>query len=437
MVGLTLDEAGAELAKQLMRLGSIERQVSADGDGRIIDQTPAAGAAASLGVAIDVVVKVPPTVPDLRGLKEDAVTARLAEQQLALNDVGYQLAPDLPSQTVIRQDPEPGTKIANGQTVNIVLAVTAPPPDRPDLVAVPTLSNLSVAQADQNLQLVGLTLQLDRTPTDDRPHRVTAQAPSPGRFVKIGTPVTALVEPIDKVNVPDLFGIDQASIETVLADNFLEVGQRTWALSTKPEGTVVDQEPLAGTEVAFGIPIDITLSASSLIPDLTGLTPEEASPILGGQSLQLGGIDEVFSLRWPGTIVAQVPEPDTPTGTDGVVKVEVVGLVGPLTAGGSLLLALAGVIWFKTRQSDHGGAPHSVQPPPVYGIAKSAPARPAFNRTARAARPEAAPSSEPNYVVNIDPGNQVIQTDAPNLVKPSIRLRGRADPGEQTLAIEP
>ena len=442
LVGMSLDEAGAELAKQLMRLGNIEREITADGDGRIVRQTPAAGAPVNLGVAIDVVVRMAPTVPNLLGLRSDSVTARLAEQRLTVNEVNYQLAPETLDQTVIRQDPPPGTTIENGNTVNIVLAVTGPPPDRPDLVAVPRLSGLSVKQAEQNIGLSGLILRIDGNPITDQPHQIATQVPEPGRFVKAGAPVTAFVEAIDTIIVPDLFGIDQSTVGTALADAFLETGEQTWELSTKPQGTVIKQDPLAGTEVSFGNPIDIVLSASALIPDLTGMTPEEATPILAGQALQLGGVKETFSLRWPGTIVSQSPPPDTPTGAEDVVRVEVVGMVGPLSAGGLLLLALAGVIWVKARQPGQAAAtaPHAGgRPPPVYGIAKSAaPPRPTFNRTTRAARPEtAAPAApEPSYVVALDTGTQVIQTDAPNLVKPSIRLRGRADPGEQKLVIE-
>lgn len=438
LVGLTPDEAGAELAKQLMRLGKIERQVAADGDNRIVTQSPEAGAPATLGIAIDVVVRVPPEVPDLVGLKEDAVAARLSEQQLTLTDVGYILAPNLPDQTVILQEPSPGTLVTSGDEIKIVLAVSQPPANRPDLVSVPTLLNLTVAQADQNTKAAGLLLQLDGNPTDDQPHRVTTQSPEPGYFVKAGSVITALASPIDKVVVPNLTGISESIIDTMLTNTFLSEGERSWSLSGKPEGTVVGQDPAAGTEVDLGVAIDIVLSASSLIPDLRGLTPEEATPVLGGQSLQLGGIKEVFSLRWPGTIVSQLPLPDSPAGANSIVKVEVVGLVGPLSAGGTLLLALAGVVWFRTRQSAQYRPAQTAPPPPVYGIAKSAAARPAFNRTARAARPEAAPppSSKPVYIIDVDTGNQVIQTDAPNLVKTSIRLRGRADPGEQRLAIE-
>ena len=360
----------------------------------------------------------------------------LAEQQMTLGEIGYQLAPETLEQTIIRQDPLPGALIANGTTVKIVMAVTGPPPDRSDLVAIPRLSDLTVSQADENLKLAGLLLKLDGTTTTDRPHRITTQAPEPGRFVTIGTQVTAFVEPIDKVIVPDLVGIDETSVDTALTETFLIGGERAWALSTKPEGTVIDQAPSAGTEVAFGVPVDVTLSASSLIPDLSDVTPEEATRILADQSLQLGEVEEVFSLGLPGTIVAQIPEADTPAGTDSVVKVQVVGLMGPLTAGGLFLIALASIVWFKTRQAGQAGASlPSAQPPPVYGIAKSAAQRPAFNRTAKAARPAAEPAApaEPHYVVELDPGNQVIQTDAPNLVKPSIRLRGRADPGSRNL----
>ncbi len=440
VVGMTPDEAGAELAKQLMRLGDIERQVTAGGNNRIIAQTPAAGAPAALGVAINVVVQIPPTVPDLVGLDENSVTARLAEQQLSALEVGYRLAPDLPPQTVILQEPDPGTVINNGETIKIVLAVSSRPPNRPDLVAVPTLSNLSVAQAEQSLTAAGLTPQFDGNVATDQPHRIGTQTPGPGEFVPKGTVVTALATPIDKIIVPNLTGLDESIVERLLSSSFLEQGERSWSLSSKPEGTVVAQEPSAGAEVDLGVVVNVVLSASSLIPDLRGLTPEEATPVLGSQSLKLGGIEEVFSLRWPGTIVSQLPEPDSPAGIDSIVEVEVVGLTGPLTAGGSLLLALAGVVWFGTRQSSGQQArPVSTPPPPpVYGIAKSATARPAFDRTARSARPEAAapPSSAPEYIVDIDNGNQVIQTDAPNLVKTSIRLRGRADPGEQRLAIE-
>ena len=111
LVGLSLEEAGAELAKKLMRLGNVERRTTADGDGRIIDQTPAPGAPASFGVGIDVVISEPPTVPDLRGLPPEAVAAKLADKQLVLSTVDFQLAPDQVDQTVLSQDPPPGSAV--------------------------------------------------------------------------------------------------------------------------------------------------------------------------------------------------------------------------------------------------------------------------------------------------------------------------------------
>ena len=323
-----------------------------------------------------------------------------------------------------------------------MLAVSTPPPDRADLVPVPDVTRLTAAQADQAVKGVGLVLQLEGSADEARPNRVTTQAPTAGRLITIGSPVIAQLEPIDEVLVPDLLGVAQEAVDTRLADAFLAVGQQDWRLSTQPDGTVINQNPLPGTPVAFGKTVNVVFSASALIPDLSGLTPERADPILTSQSLQLGGIKETFSFGWPGTIVGQAPAADSPARVDSIVRVEVVGLAGPLTASGTLLLALAGLVWFRARQGGGGGmagATAAPTPPPVYGISRSAPARPAFDKTARAARPAAAAATRPqaDYVVNVDAGTQVTQTDASSLVKSSIRLRGRTDPGEQTLAIEP
>ena len=119
--------------------------------------------------------------------------------------------------------------------------------------------------------------------------------------------------------------------------------------------------------------------------------------------------------------------------------VSVVGLTGPLGAAGSLLLLIAGVVWYRARQGGgYAGAAvagSTPKPPPVYGIAKSAAAGAALGRKPRATKPAAGPLVD--YVVHADPGTQVTQTDAPTLIKSAIRIRGRTDPGEQSLAIDP
>ena len=450
LIGLSLEDAGAELAKQLMRLGKVERRVIADGNGRIVDQSPAPGAPGSFGVGIDVVISEPPTVPDLRGLTPEAVASKLAERQLVLADINYQLSSDQLDQTVLSQDPLPGSAVVNGGTISVVLAVTAPPPDRPDLVPVPKVTSMTAGQADQALKSAGLLLQLEGSESSDRPSRVTGQAPEAGRLIQIGTPVVAQLEAIDEVVVPDLSGVLVDAVDSKLADAFLALGRQEWRLSNQPDGTVINQNPAPGTPVAFGNAIDLVFSASSLVPDLTGLTPEEARPVLISQSLRLESTREIFSLRWPGTIVDQNPGANSPARLNSAVRVDVVGLAGPLTAGGTLILALAGLVWFRARQAagpGMAGVGATPAPPPVYGISRSAAPRPAFDKTARAARPKTAPVAaapappqaaqpEADYMVQVDPGTQVIQTDENRLVKSSIRLRGRTDPGEQTLAID-
>jgi serine/threonine-protein kinase len=174
--------------------------------------------------------------------------------------------------------------------------------------------------------------------------------------------VTAVVESINEVVVPDLTGIDRQIIPSLLEDAYLRLGEESWRLSSRPEGTVIAQTPEAGASVGFEQPIDLVFSAAALVPDLAGLTPDEAAPALGNRSLSLGQVKNVFSIGWPGTIVRQRPAPDSPVARGGAaVNVEVVGLTGPLARGGGLLLARTGFVWYRARQSAGGG--HAAPPP--------------------------------------------------------------------------
>jgi hypothetical protein len=109
----------------------------------------------------------------------------------------------------------------------------------------------------------------------------------------------------------------------------------------------------------------------------------------------------------------------------------VVGLTGPRALGGGLLLARTGFVWYRARLCGGGG--HAA-PPRVYGIRRRAPPVTARRPPAPAAAPRE--QGRPDIIVQVDPGTQVIQTDAAELIRASVRLRGKIDPGEQSLAID-
>ena len=96
----------------------------------------------------------PRVVPNLTGLTVDQATATLAEQGLVL----LQLEPEfdntgaIAAGLIIRQDLPPDTSVDRGAVISVVVSKGQ------DLVAVPSLGNLTLQQATDTLNAAGLTV---------------------------------------------------------------------------------------------------------------------------------------------------------------------------------------------------------------------------------------------------------------------------------------
>ncbi|MGH2398394.1 MAG: Stk1 family PASTA domain-containing Ser/Thr kinase [bacterium] len=140
----------------------------------------------------------------------------------------------------------------------------------------------------------------------------------------------------DPVIVPDLRGMVLARAETLAEERGLQVVLKRSAFhETVPKDVVVNQDPAPGTQAARRSIISLVLSLGSSaarqqaeetaentenaaesqdqeaveVPDLRGLTVEEASSILSQSRLQLGTIEHTaLSGMSPGQVVSQWPE---------------------------------------------------------------------------------------------------------------------------------
>ncbi len=476
LVGMTLDAAGSTLATRLLQLGTVTERADQAAPGTIIEQTPAAGATVPIGGAIAVTVAVAPEVPDLTGLTQAQAESRLAALQLDLGEVTYEPAIG-GYQTILRQTPAAGTPATAGLPVSVVLAVPAPTPPRPtdqaeipppgdattggiDTIEAPSIVGLDLKQARELLEIAGLQIVTDAEPADPSQAQIVAQTPGPTAPVRIGGTIRVQLAAIapgaetagpgaGEVVVPNLVGLSNASVETLLAPQRLQLGQQSWQMADAEPGTVLSQVPPAGSTVPAGQYISVTLAAATTVPDLVGLDQDSAAPLLISQSLQLGTVDQVFALNWPGTIVGQTPPPGAPVDKDIPVNVKIAGsLIGPVTIGGGLLLAVAGFVWLRPRLGGGGVMQGGMAPGmgPLPGTAQRRPVHPQPQPQpsmagpppitaprAQTRRPMAAPPGSLSLNVDADLGRQVIRTDAAELVLPTIRVRGRADLGEQAI----
>ena len=133
-------------------------------------------------------------------------------------------------------------------------------------MTVPDLTGLRLEEAVKKLEAMGLrgnevgSVYELRYPEGS----VVSQRPEGGRKVKSGRIVNLMVSSgRRKVTVPSLIERSLNQAEEILAAGELQLGRI--ALELHPgigEGTILEQDPVAGEEVGMGTPVNLTVSTS-------------------------------------------------------------------------------------------------------------------------------------------------------------------------------
>lgn len=163
----------------------------------------------------------------------------------------------------------------------------------PRNVRVPTLINMSQEQAIQTLEDVGLGSKvLLQASNEVAPGTVFGQAPAAAQVVREGTTVVITVaEAPSNITVPNVVGLSQADAQAQLERAGLSVGTVSQEASeTAPAGTVLSQDPAAGTLLPGATAVDITiaqLEGPAIVPNVTCNTPDRAATVLDESGLQM------------------------------------------------------------------------------------------------------------------------------------------------------
>ena len=145
--------------------------------------------------------------------------------------------------------------------------------------------------------------------------QVISQTPGGGAAVPSGTLVELVVSLGPAlVTVPDVVGIAQAAAQAAITDAGLTVGSSTTANSDSiPAGSVISQNPAAGTLVPRASSIDLTISLGSAIPGLPPdpttvappVDPTVATTVAAATEFLYTGSDPIQTGVAPGTIEAK------------------------------------------------------------------------------------------------------------------------------------
>jgi len=190
---------------------------------------------------------------------------------------------EAPFDQVLDQDPNPGEQAEDGSSV--VLEVSS----GPGTVLVPSVHNLSQAQAIKELEERDLKANVDQRPSEHvREGFAIRTVPGAGEQVDRGERVQLFISSgPEQVTVPGVIGLASDSAESRITDAGLSPAVREQE-SEEPEGEVIAQDPSAGTELERGSTVTITVSSGIekvVVENVVGLSGADAERQLRADGL--------------------------------------------------------------------------------------------------------------------------------------------------------
>jgi len=341
VVGQTQTSASAAISGAGLIVGVVMQQYSATvPSGAVISQTPEAGAEALPGSAVALVISKGPqpvTVPNVVEETQFAARAELLRLGLVVGTITQRYSAAIPPGNIISQHPAAGTEVLPGTAVDLVVSNNSIPATVPDVVGL-SRAQAAAAIAAAGLAMGAVTEQYSTTVSRDF---VISQNPSADGLVDPGTSVNLVVSlgAAEKVTVPNVTGLPRAQAEAAITAAGLVPGAVSEPYNPSiPAGNVMYQAPSAGASVSAGTAVDLAVSRGPqpvTVPDLSGLTAEEAQTALAGVGLALGPVTEEASDTIPaGQVIRQAPLAGTSVVPGSSVNLTVSS--GPVNSGCAL-----------------------------------------------------------------------------------------------------
>ena len=172
---------------------------------------------------------------------------------------------------VYKQSPVAGRTVREGQSVTLTVSLGI------QSVTVPDVTNYLQADAEQQLKNLGVSVLVTQAvePTVAS-GSVIRTDPAAGSQVAAGSTVVVYVsrpQVSTTAKVPSLVGLSSVNdARTLLVQNKLGLGSTTEQYSDKPAGTIIAQNPAAGSTVKVNSRVSVTVSAG---PEPEPEVPEE------------------------------------------------------------------------------------------------------------------------------------------------------------------
>lgn len=322
VVGMDYSKATNSVKKAKMYIYRIRSEYSDTvPKNQIMEQELAAGSVVKQGTKLGVVVSLgaqTTRVPDVQYKDKNTATSLLTQNNLTY-ECKYEESKTVAKDHVIRQSIAAGSEVAIQTKVVLYISSGGSPASSEDkseattesttestaeeqevTVAVPDLIGCTEAEAKKKLEAVGLKLGIVTKMEHEggKDGRVFEQGTEKNTKVKKGTAINVFIcdNSSQKVTVPNLIGCTEAEAKKKLEAVGLVLGS-----VTKKEhaggtnGKVFEQSVEKNSKVNKGTVVDICICDNSTakveVPNLVGMSEDQARLILESSNLKLGNVE--------------------------------------------------------------------------------------------------------------------------------------------------
>ena len=176
-----------------------------------------------------------------------------------------------PEGQIIKQSPKPPKKVKQGAKVKIWVSMGT------EVVTVPDTAGKTRGEAEKALSKLGLSVLVVPEKSESvEAGKVIRTNPEPGTKLDTGSEITVYISKAageDKVAVPQLINVaSTAEARKILESSRLSLGTPIEVESELPQGTILSQDPPAGTEVAVGTKVTVTIRTGVVAPKEKSVT---------------------------------------------------------------------------------------------------------------------------------------------------------------------
>src|SRR4051812_10005910 len=266
-------------------------------------------------------------VPNVTGKPLQAALAIL--QNAGFDPSVERTASDAPDGTVLRQNPQPGTKAQEGDEVSLVVSQGPGTKPVPDVIGQP------VKAATKTLEEAGFKVEQRDAPSEDVPKgRVVSTSPDTATPIDVGSTVILTVSTgREKADVPNVVGQDREDARAQLEAAGFVVDSKEQDDDSHDPGTVLSQDPAAGTELTQGKTVTITVAKepeSAAVPSVVGRGVDEAVNVLSDAGFVPNQVTQAVTERsQDGRVLGQNPVGGTQAKSGSRVTITVGRYVPP------------------------------------------------------------------------------------------------------------